>query len=176
LAPFDRSLGPEEVSALYAKYGFFVRRRCGAILRDDALADDALQEVFVKVMRGGAGIREAGEPLRWLYRVVDRCCYDALRKRRRSRETPSSDEAAGAHPGAAIESRDAVLSLLGTLDEKAMRIALLHFLDGLSQGEIAEELGVSRVTVNKKIQAIRAGVVSWLEAQRGGEVGHESPT
>lgn len=172
----NRSLGPEEVSVLYAKYGFFLRRRCGAILRDDALADDALQEVFVKVMRGGAAIREASEPLRWLYRVVDRCCYDALRRRRRSRETPSShDEVGGAHPAAAIESRDAVLSLLGTFDEKAMRIALLHFMDGLSQGEIADEVGVSRVTVNKKIQAIRAGVASWLEEQQRGRIGH-APT
>jgi RNA polymerase sigma factor (sigma-70 family) len=175
----NRSLDAEEVSVLYAKYGFFLRRRCGAILRDDALADDALQEVFVKVMRGGAAIRDASEPLRWLYRVVDHCCYDALRRRRRSRETPASDgdgEVGGAHPSAAIESRDAVLCLLGTFDENAMRIALLFFMDGLSQGEIADEVGVSRVTVNKKVQTIRAGVASWLEEQRRGKVGHESPT
>ncbi len=37
-----------------------------------------------------------------------------------------------------------------------MRIALLLFVDGMSQGEIADEVGVSRVTVNKKVQAIRA--------------------
>jgi RNA polymerase sigma factor (sigma-70 family) len=176
----NRSLGAEEVSALYAKYGFFLRRRCGAILRDDALADDALQEAFVKVMRSGAAIRDASEPLRWLYRVVDRCCYDALRKRRRSREASTEslgeDDMAGPHPGAAIESRDAVLQLLGTFDENAMRIALLFFMDGLSQGEIADEVGLSRVTVNKKIQAIRAGVASWLDEQRRGKVGHESPT
>jgi RNA polymerase sigma-70 factor, ECF subfamily len=158
----DRSLGSEEVSALYAKYGFFLRRRCRTILRDEALADDALQEAFVKVMRGGAAIREADEPLRWLYRVVDRCCFDALRKLRRAAETTGEAEGASAHPGVAIELRDAVLRLLGTFDEKQMRIALLLFVDGLSQGEIAEEVGVSRVTVNKKIQAIRAGAEVWL--------------
>ena len=76
------ALRTEEVSALYAKYGFFLLRRCRTILRDAALADDALQEAFVKVMRGGAAIREADEPLRWLYRVVDRACFDALRDRK----------------------------------------------------------------------------------------------
>jgi RNA polymerase sigma factor (sigma-70 family) len=162
LSLLDRSLGSDEVSGLYAKYGFFLRRRCRTILRDDALADDALHEAFVKIMRGGASIREADEPLRWLYRVVDRCCIDALRKRRRSVETPSEHEGAGAHPGVAIELRDAVLHLLGTFDEEQMRIALLLVLDGLSQGEIAEEVGVSRVTVNRKIQAIRAGAAVWL--------------
>jgi RNA polymerase sigma-70 factor (ECF subfamily) len=158
-----RSLGSEEVSTLYAKYGFFLRRRCRTILRDDALADDALQEAFVKIMRGGASIREADEPLRWLYRVVDRCCFDVLRKRRRAVDTPSDQEAAGAHPAVSIELRDAVLRLLGTFDEQQMQIALLLVVDGLSQGEIAEEVGVSRVTVNKKIQAIRAGAAAWLE-------------
>jgi len=162
LALVNRSLRSEEVSALYAKYGFFLLRRCRTILRDEALADDALQEAFVKVMRGGGSIREADEPLRWLYRVVDHCCFDTLRKRRRSVETPSEDQGASAHPAVAIELRDAVLRLLGTLDEKEMRIALLLFVDGLSQGEIAEEVGVSRVTVNKRIQAIRAGAEAWL--------------
>jgi RNA polymerase sigma-70 factor (ECF subfamily) len=166
----DASLRPEEVSALYAKYGFFLLRRCRTILRDQALADDALQEAFVKVMRGGGAIREADEPLRWLYRVVDHCCFDTLRKRRRSLEAardPERDaEGAGegetAHPGVAIETRDAVLRLLGTLDESEMRIALCLFVDGMSQGEIADEVGVSRVTVNKKVQALRARAEQWL--------------
>jgi RNA polymerase sigma-70 factor, ECF subfamily len=161
----DRSLGSEEVSALYAKYGFFLRRRCRTILRDDALADDALQEAFVKVMRAGASIREADQPLQWLYRVVDHCCFDALRRRRRAAEAPSGDERPGAHPGVAIELRDAVLGMLGTFDEEQMRIALLLFVDGLSQGEIAEEVGVSRVTVNKRIRAIRAGAEVWLRGE-----------
>jgi RNA polymerase sigma-70 factor (ECF subfamily) len=152
----DALLRTEEVSDLYAKYGFFLLRRCRTILRDPGLADDALQEAFVKIMRSGGAVREADEPLRWLYRVVDRCCFDTLRKRRRSVEDAGDEEGASAHPNVAIEVRDAVLKLIDTLDEKEMRIALLLFVDGMSQGEIADEVGVSRVTVNKKVQAIRA--------------------
>jgi RNA polymerase sigma factor (sigma-70 family) len=163
LALANRSLGSEEVAALYARYGFFLLRRCRTILRDGALADDALQEAFVKIMRGGASIREADEPLRWLYRVVDRCCFDVLRKRRRSVETPSEDEGPSAlHPALAIELRDVVVRMLATFDETEMRIAVLLFVDGLSQGEIAQEIGLSRVTVNKKVRAIRAGAEAWL--------------
>jgi RNA polymerase sigma-70 factor (ECF subfamily) len=159
----DAALGTEEVAALYAKYGFFLLRRCRTILRDRALADDALQEAFVKVMRGGGAIREASEPLRWLYRVADRCCFDVLRKRRRSMETPSDGEGESAHPGVAIELRDAVLRLMSTMNDDEMKIAVLLFVDGMSQGEIAEEVGLSRVTVNKKIQALRARAAPYLE-------------
>jgi RNA polymerase sigma-70 factor (ECF subfamily) len=158
----DAALTTEEISALYEKYGFFLLRRCRAILRDTALADDALQETFVKVLRAGGAVRAADEPLRWLYRVVDHCCFDALRRRRRSVETPSDEEGASVHPGVQIELRDAVQRLFGSLDEQEMRIAVLLVLDGLSQGEIADEVGVSRVTVNKKVQTIRARAEAWL--------------
>jgi RNA polymerase sigma-70 factor, ECF subfamily len=165
----DSPLEPSEIEDLYARYGFFLLRRCRTILRDPSLADDALQETFVKVMRGGAAVRHADEPLRWLYRVADRCCFDALRKRRRSVESPSEEEAGvTAHPGVAIEMREAVLQLIGSLDEHEMQIALGLFVDGMSQGEIADLIGLSRVTVNKKVQAIRARANEYLG--RGEEI------
>jgi RNA polymerase sigma factor (sigma-70 family) len=158
----DAPLTADEVAAFYQRYGYFVRRRCRAILRDPGLADDALQEAFVKVLRGGAALRAADEPLRWLYRVADRCCFDVLRRRRRSPETLSPDEGSSRHPGVDIEIRDAVLRLLGALDDDEIRIAVLLVVDGMSQGEIASEVGVSRVTVNKRVQSIRARAEAWL--------------
>jgi RNA polymerase sigma factor (sigma-70 family) len=159
----DAPLTTDEVAALYERYGYFLLRRCRAILRDPGVADDALQEAFVKIMRSGGAARTAEQPLRWLYRVVDHCCFDVLRRRRRSPEMLAPDEGRSCHPGVAIELRDAVLRLLSALDEDQMRIAVLLFVDGMSQGEIAAEIGVSRVTVNKRVQSIRARAEAWLE-------------
>lgn len=159
----EAPLRADEVAVLYERYGYFVVRRCRAILRDPGLADDALQETFVKVLRNGAALRAVDEPLRWLYRVADRCCFDVLRRRRRSPETLSPDEGRGKHPGVDLEIRDVVLRLLGALDDDEMRIAILLVVDGMSQGEIAAEVGVSRVTVNKRVQSIRARAEAWLE-------------
>jgi RNA polymerase sigma-70 factor (ECF subfamily) len=156
-------LSADEVAVLYQRYGYFVLRRCRAILRDAALADDALQEAFVKVLRAGTAVRTAEEPLRWLYRVADRCCFDVLRRRRRSPETLALEEGSSKHPGIDIELRDAVLRMLGALDEGEMQVAVLLVVDGMSQGEIAAEVGVSRVTVNKRVQSIRARAQSWLQ-------------
>jgi RNA polymerase sigma-70 factor (ECF subfamily) len=150
-------LTPEEAALLYEKYGFFLLRRCRTLLRDAASADDALQQAFERILRSGGAVKQASAPLRWLYRVVDRCCYDVLRSRRRSIESLESDEVGKtAHPAVDIEARDAALKLLGMMTEQEMQIAVLLFVDGMSQGEIADEVGVSRVTVNKKIQALRA--------------------
>ncbi len=118
-----------------------------------------MQEAFVRVMRSGAPLREMEQPLRWLHRVVDRCALDQLRRGRRLRTSESIDDHedhVGVHPHVALEIRDAVLGFLRDLNEDEQKIALLAFLDGMTQGEIAEETGVSRVTVNKKLQSIRA--------------------
>jgi RNA polymerase sigma factor (sigma-70 family) len=89
--------------------------------------------------------------------VVDRCCFDILRRRRRILESPA-EEVTGStcHPDVGIEARDAALKLLASMSEQEMAIAVLLFVDGMSQGEIAEEVGVSRVTVNKRVQVLRA--------------------
>jgi RNA polymerase sigma factor (sigma-70 family) len=151
------SLAPADAVLLYEKYGFFLLRRCRMILRDPSLADDALQQAFERILRGGAAVKQADEPLRWLYRVVDRCCFDLLRSRKRSLESPHGDEVGETpHPDVDIEARDAALKMLATMSKDEMQIAVLLFVDGMSQGEIAEEVGVSRVTVNKRVQALRA--------------------
>lgn len=148
-------LSNAEVADLYERYGHLVLRRCRALLRDDALADDAFQNAFIKLMRHGAGVREAASPLGFVYRAADRCCFDLLGKRSRRAEGELPPEIGGHHPDPRFEARDLVLSLLGRLKEKDRQVAVWFFLDGLSQGEIAQELGWSRQTVNKRVQVIR---------------------
>lgn len=151
-----------DLCGLYTRYGYFLRRRCRTILRDDALADDVLQEAFVKVLHNVEVLRDVEEPLRWMYRVVDRCCFDALRRRRRAGESVLEGERAGAHPDGEIELRDAVLRMLTAFDDEEKQIAVMLFVDGMSQGEIAQEIGVSRVTVNKRVRAVRLRAEGWL--------------
>ena len=56
-------LNNAEVADVYRQYGHLLLRRCRLITRDDALAEDALQEAFVRVMRYGRGLHEARSKL-----------------------------------------------------------------------------------------------------------------
>jgi RNA polymerase sigma-70 factor (ECF subfamily) len=148
----------DEVAALYQRYGYFLLRRCRLILRDDAAAHDALQETFVKLMTHGATMQDTERPLRWLSRVAERCCFDAMRRNRKlqmARPLEAIDDEVGAHPSVDPAVRNAVLSLLGRMTEQEQQIAVMAFVDGMSQAEIADEIGTSRVTVNKRVQGIR---------------------
>jgi RNA polymerase sigma-70 factor (ECF subfamily) len=147
-----------EVADLYRRYGFFLRRRCLMLLRSASLADDALQETFVKLMRAGAPIRTAKEPLRWLYRVADRTCFDLLRKTKYTRRaTPLEDVDAElpVHPGLDPELYRGALELLDALDIEDQQLAVMAFVDGMNQQEIANELGYSRMTIIKRIARLK---------------------
>ncbi len=153
----ERGLSADEVSQVYRRYGALLQRRSRILMRDAALAEDALQELCATLLRRGETFREAESPYRWLCRAVDRTCLDLLRRGKRVRDAVTMDEIdpTGPAPGIDPDERIAALQALAQLDDAQQSLAIMLFVDGLTQGDAATELGVSRVTVNKRTQEIR---------------------
>jgi RNA polymerase sigma-70 factor (ECF subfamily) len=171
-----RGLSADEVSEVYERYGALLERRCRLLLRDGALAEDAIQELLAVLLKRGEGLREARSPYRWLCRASDRTCLDLLRRGRHVRNALGIEDVdtIGPAPGIDAEARCAVLESLERLEEEQQALAIMLFVDGMSQGEAAEELGLSRVTVNKRAQEIRARLR--IDARPGDERLEEVPT
>ena len=62
----------------------------------------------------------------------------------------------GPAPGMDAEARRLVLKGLRELDPDDQQLAIAAYVDGCTQGEIAVDLGLSRVTINKRLSRIRA--------------------
>ncbi len=153
------------VEELYRRYGYQVEARCRRLLSIGEAAD-AAQEVFVRLIRKGGSFRGDAEWMSWLYRIATNVCLNRLRSRGRRREElcaeapPEATSAGGQEDGVL---RRQLLGLLHTFDAKTQQIAVYHFVDGLSQGEIAELVGLSRVSVNKRLARFRAEARHRLE-------------
>ena len=162
-----RGLTANEVSEVYRRYGPLLERRCRLLLRDDVLAEDALHELYATLLRRGDGLRDATSPYRWLCRAVERSSLDLLRRRKRVREALTIDDvdALGAAPGVDADERRAVLEALEALLPEQQVLAIMLFVDGMTQSEAADELGVSRVTVNKRAQELRDSLRLTLEGR-----------
>jgi RNA polymerase sigma-70 factor, ECF subfamily len=146
----------DEVAEAYRRYGHLVLRRCQRILRDPAAAEDALQEVYVRLWRHGEAFRLADSKVSWLYRVAERCCFDQLARRKARGESVLTDAAAAVRgPGGQVEDRDVVLRFLDRFDDRVKQVAVLHYLDELTGDEIASATGWSRQTVHKKVALLR---------------------
>lgn len=127
-----------------------------ALLRRRDLAEDVLQEAYVKVWHAAGSYQpERGSPLTWLGTIVRRCAIDRLRRRRQEGESLPEEEwdaIADDAPGplqAAIADADArrLGICLDQLDERQRESVALAFLHGLTHSELAERLAAPLGTV-----------------------------
>ena len=152
---FCHELETEEVAEAYKQYAHQVMRRCRRILRQEHSAEDVVQEVFMRLWRYGHSFREAECKVGWLYRVADRCCFNEL-KRRRGQHTvavrETDEQRLSPNPS---EEREVVLRFLSRFEPRVQRVAILHYLDEMTQDEIAAATGWSRQTIHKKLLFLR---------------------
>jgi RNA polymerase sigma-70 factor (ECF subfamily) len=115
-----------------------------------------VQEVFEKMLTDGAAFRGEARPMTWAWRITTNLCLNHLRGRKLrepglrlvSAEEPSVDHAAS-------EARQLLEKWLQTLTEREQELAVLLFLDGLTQDEAADVLGLSRKTINREVAELR---------------------
>ncbi|REG23566.1 RNA polymerase sigma-70 factor (ECF subfamily) [Archangium gephyra] len=147
-------MGPEQLSALYDKYGYSLHQRCLLLLGNRADAEDAVQDVFVRV-RHYHGSLKAPVTLAWLYAIANHVCFDKAKRRAREEpwEPPELAELDPRRQGAPEDAdrRALVSSVMGQLDGRMRDIVILHHIEGWTQEEIAAQTGYSRRTVGKKL-------------------------
>lgn len=145
------------LAELYTLYGPTIYARCRRILGTQAAAEDATQEVFLKVQRHLSKVPANDEALLWIYRVATNHCIGQLRQRRRrgddGRTSDQPVEAEARTPEAESIDRDLAERLMAHAPAKYRATAWLHFVDGVDQSEVARLLGVTRRTVFNHLSA-----------------------
>lgn len=162
------------LAGLYEKYAPAIFAHCRRFLPSPAAARDATQEAFVRVLARGVNLPREEEALRYLYRVSTNVCLNILREQSvHSRATPSL-MAMSRHTASAESShadREFVTAVLERCGEGGAQVAVMHYLDGMSQVEIAEVLGITRRTVFnrlRKLAKIATEILGGRSAQKGG--------
>ena len=157
-----------ELARMMDAYSSALTGLCAALLKDGHLAQDVVQETFVKAwyrmdqLRGGRQSEKA-----WLCRIAINLCRDLQRTRwlrlvdkQAEPETPTpwytpvSDEAAD------------VMEALGQLKSKYREVITLHYLENMSAEEIGQAAGLSASAVYRRLKKAKTQLRQLLE---GGE-------
>ena len=142
-----------DIGELFERHHGVVYRRCVSLLRNDADAEEAVQEVFVAAIAGLGRFRLRASPLTWLYSVATRHCLQRLRNQNAQalkRVLFTDDEASEVDLGSRVD----VEKFLAALSVEELELVTLAWRDGLTHDEIAEVTRQSRKTVGKKLAAL----------------------
>ena len=172
--PSDSALGAAKAGDL-AAFDLLMRQherlvlvtalRLLGVLED---AQDASQEVFLRLYKNLHKVETSGNLSGWLYRVTVNVCHDANRKRRVSAPMEDAAElpALSADPqrtAIATERRRALEMSLRMLSERERAVLMLRDLEGLSTEEVARALGTTEATVRSQVSKARVKVRDFLE-------------
>ena len=134
----------------HAKLLNFIRRRVG----DEAVAEDILQDVFVKIQTRIGSLRDESRLASWLYQITRNAIVDYYRAVRPVEAVPeklASDEPE-LTDSARQEIEGCLEPMIQGLPEKYRQAVILSELEELPQKQVAERLGLSWSGAKSRIQ------------------------
>ena len=148
IAAFD-----ELVARWHAPMWQYVRRMAD----QNELADELIQETWLRVLRGIAGLREPSRLVPWMFGIARHVMMDRLRQKYRQEallENALDDLTAPADEVDEHERRDNIANVLDKLENLPLpqrELLTLYYLDELSIEEVGQVLGVPAGTVKSRL-------------------------
>ena len=155
-----------ELERLMEQYGSSLLRMCALYLKDADLAQDAVQETFIRAYRHLNDYRGESSEKTWLTTIAMNVSRDMLRTAWFRHQSRSTDIDALPEQPADFEFPDnTVLAEVMHLPAKYREVILLRYYEGLKLKEVASALGLSdgrvRSRLNKANELLRDRLKEW---------------
>ena len=147
-------------------------RLCASLLEQPADAEDATQEVLLRVLDKARSFGGRSRFSTWVYRLTVNHCHNHRRQNRRRAhdslalvepdQQPSSDQPGPRETLQRAEERHQLRALLAQLRPDHRDVLTLREVEGLSYDEIAEVLQIPSGTVMSRLSRARAQLAQWL--------------
>ena len=154
-----RTKQPLYFNILYKKYSTKVYSKCLSLLRDEGLAKDATQDIFIKIFLNLAKFGAQSKFSTWVYSITYNYCIDIIRKKKKMRSI-FSDEMENP-PDIVEDVPDAELleievSRLKVILDKIpvgdKMVLLMKYQDEMQIKEVAKVLGKTDSAIKMKIK------------------------
>jgi RNA polymerase sigma-70 factor (ECF subfamily) len=157
---------PSVLKSAYLEKRADLVRFFGVRLRSTDAAEDLVQDIFVKI--SALPESQIENPVAYLYRLGWNMMLDKMRHQRRmkardvdwsdTQHTLAANDAVTDAPSAddVLDGRQRlqrIVDALKDLPPQTQRVFRMHKFEGLSHGEVAAALGISRSTVEKHVSA-----------------------
>ncbi len=144
------------MNKLVAKYGDPLLRMCFLYLKDIHLAEDAVQDTFIKVYKGYTNFKGDCEEKTWVMRIAINVCKNYLRSswRKHIDEAAVLENISVSNSIEALQD-DALLLEIMRLSPKYKEVILLFYYQDMKIREIAEILTIPEATISVRLMRAR---------------------
>jgi len=161
----------QELERMMDLYGGSLTALCSALVKDRYLAQDIVQETFLRAwrrmddLRGGKASEKA-----WLCRIAINRCRDYQRTQWMRRvETRAEPERLDSWCAPPDETAVDVMEALGKLKPKYRVVLTLHYLENMSAEEIGQSVGLSASAVYRRLKKAKNQLCHLLEGWENDE-------
>ena len=159
-----------ELDRLMDQYGSLLLRMSALYLKDADLAQDAVQETFLKAYRRLNDFRGECSEKTWLTTICINTCRDMLRTAWFRHQSRTDIDSLPEKPADFAFPDDTVLTEVMRLPAKYREVILLRYYEGLKLKETASALGLSdgrvRSRLNKANGILRDRLKEWYYDER----------
>jgi RNA polymerase sigma-70 factor, ECF subfamily len=167
--------GDEEMhlTEIYDQYYQRVRRFILHTVRNDWVADDLVQETFIRINQNLDKVRDAAKLQAWIFRIAHNICQDYFRQQKGktatlgleeiSREPELAEAPTSQKELEQGQMRTCVFGLVNLLPESLRSVIILSDISEFSQREIAEILGITVENVKIRLHRARKQLKALLE-------------
>ena len=161
----------DALEAIYARYGSSVYSLAMYMLKQEALAEEATQDIFLNIwLKASSYKTDRGEPRAWIMSVAHHKIVDVIRARRRTLTATDLDsyETLDLLPSAQISTeeeverkieRERILKAVATLPPPQRHVIMMAYFEGYTQSEMAkilkQPLGTVKTRVRLAMQKLR---------------------
>ena len=140
----------EAVTQLYLRHYRPLVRLAGLLVRDEATAEEVVQDCFIALHGRWHRLHEEGKAPAYLKQAVVNRSRSVLRHRSvadRNPPEPAPDMPSAEYGAIALLERSAVISALRSLPDRQRHALVLRYYADLTETQIAEAMGISRGAV-----------------------------
>ncbi len=167
IACFLRTQDTALFHVLYRRYAAKVYAKCISMLKDEGLAQDAVQEIFTRLFLNLHKFNGQARFSTWLYAITYNYCIDCIRRRGKEMALFSDEmeQAEGEAVGHTDDIPDKVLlemeldrleQVLDAIPPGDKAVLLMKYQDGMQIREIAEALDKTESAIKMKIKRAKA--------------------
>ncbi len=152
---------PPQLGELYQRHADVVYRAALRVTGSPADAEDVLQTVFLRLLNREDLVETARAPEAYFRRAATNAAIDILRRRTSRAEKPADDQMSA--PASSPILKERLRRAIAQLPPRDAELFSLRYVEGVSNSELADMLGMERVTVGTRLHRIRQMLQASLE-------------